>query len=64
MSNARCLSNRDVESVAFKVVQELGLDKALKPEQLQIVVGVWCERDVLGVLPTRFGETSFCLPAF
>ena len=45
MSNAHCLSNRDVGNVATKVVQELGYE-ALKPEQLQIAVGVGRERDV------------------
>ena len=48
MSNAHCLSNRDVGNVATKVVQELGYE-ALKPEQLQIAVGVWRERDVFAV---------------
>ena len=59
VSNAVCLSNLDVESVATKVVQELGY-KALNPEQLRIVTGVLCGRDVLGVLPTGFGKTLCC----
>ena len=63
VSDAHCLPNRDVENVATKVVQELGYE-ALKPEQLQIVVGVWRERDEFAVLPTGFGKTLFSLPAF
>ena len=63
-SNAVCLSNRDVESVATKVVQELGYE-SLKPEQLQIVTGVLRGRGVFGVLPTGFGKTLCfaCLPS-
>ena len=63
-SDAACLSNRDVESVATKVVQELGYE-SLKPEQLQIVAGVLRGRDVFGILPTGFGKTLCfaCLPS-
>ena len=63
-STAVCLSNRDVESVATKVVQELGYE-SLKPEQLHIVTGVLRGRDVFGVLPTGFGKTLCfaCLPS-
>ena len=58
VSNAHCLSNRNVGNVATKVVQELGCE-SLKPEQLQIVAGE-LQLDVLcGVW-----KTLFCLPAF
>ena len=56
VSNAVCLSNRDIKSIATKVMQELGY-KALKPKQLQIVTGVLSRCDVFGVLPTGFGKT-------
>ena len=64
VSNAFFLSNRDVENVASKVVQELGYE-SLKPEQLQIVTGVLRGRDVFGVLPTGLGRTLCfsCLPS-
>ena len=63
VSNAHCLSNRDVENVATEVVHELGYE-ALKPEQLQVVVGVWRERDVFAVCcPLALEKTLFCLPA-
>ena len=57
-SNAVCLSNyRGVESVATKVLQELGYE-SLKPEQLQIVTDVLRGCDVFGVLPTGLGKLS------
>ena len=60
-SNAVCLSDIDVETVATKVQQDLGYE-SLKPEQLQIVTGVLRGRDVFGVLPTGFGKTLCLLP--
>ena len=56
VSNEVCLSNRDVETVATMVVQDLGY-KALKPKQLRVVTSVLRGRDVFGVLPTDFGKT-------
>ena len=63
VSKAVCFSNRGVESVATKVVQELGYE-ALKPEQLLYVIGMLRWRDMFGVLPTGFGKTVCfaCLP--
>ena len=59
VSNTHCLSNKRVENVAIKVVQELGYE-ALKPEKLQIVVGVWRERDVFAVCcPLTVGKLCF-----
>ena len=66
VSNTHCLSNRDVENVAAKVVQELGCE-ALKPEQLQIVVGVWREHDVFACVAHWLWENFVLLrglPAF
>ena len=65
-SNAVFLSNRDVESVATKVVQELGYE-CLNPEKLQIVTGVLRGHDMFGVSPPSdwlWENSLFCLPAF
>ena len=64
VDNAHCLSNRDVGNVATKVMQELGYE-ALKPDQLQIVVGVWRMCDVFTMCcPLALGKVCFaCLPS-
>ena len=59
VAHIACMSNRDIENVYTKVVQEPRCED-LKPEHLQIIVGVWRKRDVFMVCcPLVLGKLCF-----
>ena len=49
-------NNQEVLSVAEKIATFLGY-KELKEGQRQIIINIMNKRDVLGILPTVYGES-------
>ena len=60
---ANTFSESDIKAAATHAAQKLGY-RALKDQQLEVIVGFVSGHDVFGVLPTGFGKSLCyaCLP--